>query len=70
MFEKFAEALDKQENEMKKIAERVLRLKTRLFEKMSRIKSVRHPALSIWLGVYGGELPSSLVPIRVHRRRT
>lgn len=55
---------------MKKIAVRVLRLKTRLFEKMSQIKSVRHPALSIWLGVYGGELPSSLVPIRVHRRRT
>jgi len=55
---------------MKEIAVRVLRLKTRLFENLSQIKSVRHPALSTWLAGYGGELPSSLVPIRIRRRRT
>ena len=41
---------------MKKIAARVLSLKTRLFGRMSRIKSVRHLALSIRLGVYGDVL--------------
>ena len=54
---------------MKKIAARVLSLKTRLFGRMSRIKSVRHLALSIRLGVYGDVLTSSLVPIPVRRRR-
>jgi hypothetical protein len=54
---------------MKKIAMRALGLRTLLFEKMSQIKRVRGPALSIWLGVYGGELPSSLAPIPVRRRR-
>ncbi len=55
---------------MKKIAVRALGLTARLFEKMSQIKRVRYPALSIWLGVFGGELPSSLAPIPVRRRRT
>lgn len=55
---------------MKKIAVRILRLKTRLFEKMRLSKSARYPALSTWLGVYDGELPSSLVLVSIRRRRT
>ena len=54
---------------MKKMAVRVLELSARLFEKMSQITSVRYPALSIWLEVYGGEPSSSLAPIPIRRRR-
>jgi hypothetical protein len=68
-YEELPEGVDKQEVGMKKIAERALELRTLLFEKMSQIKRVRYPALSIWLGVYSGELPSSLVPILIRRRR-
>jgi len=55
---------------MKKIAVRVLRLKRRVFEKMGRIKKVRYPAPFTWPGVYGGERPSSLVPIPIRSRQT
>ncbi len=55
---------------MKKIAVRVRRLKRRVFEKMRRIKNIRFPAPSTWLGVYGGERPSSLVPIPIRTRQT
>ena len=65
---KLFEGVDKQEDGMKKIAMRALGLRTLLFEKMSQIKRVRGLALFIWLGVYGGELPSSLAPIPVRRR--
>jgi len=54
---------------MKKIAVRALALRTRLFKNMSQIKRARYPALSIWFGVYDGELPSSLAPIPVRCRR-
>ena len=54
---------------MKKIAECALGLRTHLFEKMSQIKRIRYQALFTWLGVHGGELPSSLAPIPVRRRR-
>jgi hypothetical protein len=69
-YEKLPEGVDKQEDGMKRIAVRALGLRALLFEKMSQIKRVRYPALSIWLGVFGGELPSSLAPIPVRRRRT
>jgi hypothetical protein len=55
---------------MKQIVFCVLKLKTSLFERMSQSKGVRYPALSIWLGVFGGELPSSLAAIPIRRRRT
>ncbi|MET4292333.1 hypothetical protein ABIB06_002188 [Bradyrhizobium sp. LB8.2] len=53
---------------MKKMPVNMPRLRNRLFEKMRQIKSDRYPTLSIWRGVYGGELPSSLAPIRIRRR--
>ena len=53
---------------MKKIAVRVRRLKRRVFEKMRRIKNIRFPVPSASLGVYGGERPSSLVPIPIRTR--
>ncbi len=55
---------------MKKIAVRVRRLKRRVFEKMRRIKSIRFPAPSAWLGIYGDERPTSLVPIPIRSRHT
>jgi hypothetical protein len=51
---------------MKRITKRLLRLKTRLFERTSQIIGV----LSIWLGISGGEMPSSLVRIPIRRRRS
>lgn len=66
---KLPEGVDKQEDGMKNIAVRALGLRTLLFEKVRQIKRVRYPALSIWLGLYGGELPSSLAPVPVRRKR-
>ena len=66
---KLPEGVDKQEDGMKKIAVRALALRTRLFKNMSQIKRARYPALSIWFGVYDGELRSSLAPIPVRCRR-
>jgi len=68
--ERLPDDIDEQESGMKRIAVRALKLRTFLLRKMSRIKSVRLPALSIWLGVYGGELPPSLAPVPIRRRRT
>ena len=54
---------------MKMLAMRVLKLTTRLFETMSRIKRDREPALSVWLEAYGGELTPRPKPVPVRRRR-
>jgi hypothetical protein len=55
---------------MKRITKRLLRLKTRLFERTSQVIGIRYQALSIWLGISGGEMPSSLVRIPIRRRRS